>query len=123
MELKEGDWAIYNWLDDEGNDNWKIGKIVQTEIGLMYFNDDGTERSGYMPITVGVRAVDYSHLNDDELFRVGITLMLESIRNIFNMDASMHAEFETYTMDDSVHAEFEKYTAELERRKMLKNDH
>lgn len=111
MELKEGGWAIYNWLDGEGNDNWKIGRIVQTEnSGLMYFNDDGTERSGYMPIIPGVRAADYSQLNDDELLRIGITLMLESIRNIFNMDAS-------------VHTEFEKYTAELERRKMLKNDH
>lgn len=55
-ELKEGDWVAYNWLDDDGNDNWKIGRIVQTEsYGLMYYNDDDdTERSGYIPITDGV---------------------------------------------------------------------
>jgi len=23
-KFKEGDWAAYNWLDKEGNDNWKI---------------------------------------------------------------------------------------------------
>jgi hypothetical protein len=56
--FKAGDWVAYNWLDDEGNDNWKIGRIVQTETGLMYFNDDGTERSGYMPITNGVKLID-----------------------------------------------------------------
>ncbi len=55
-ELKEGDWVAYNWLDDDGNDNWKIGRMVKTKTnGLMYFNDDGTERSGYIPITDGVK--------------------------------------------------------------------
>ena len=53
-EFNEGDWAAYNWLDDEGNDNWKIGRIVSTPDGLMYFNDDWTDRSGYMPIKQGV---------------------------------------------------------------------
>jgi hypothetical protein len=56
-EFREKDWAVYNWLDDEGSDNWKIGRIVKTNDGLMYFNDDGTERSGYMPITTGVKKV------------------------------------------------------------------
>jgi hypothetical protein len=54
-ELKEGDWVAYNWLDDEGYDNWKIGRIVKTEKGLMYFNDDGTRRCGLIPITDGVK--------------------------------------------------------------------
>ena len=54
-DFKEGDWAAYNWLDEEGNDNWKIGRIVDTKTnGLMYFNDDGTEKSGYIPITQGL---------------------------------------------------------------------
>ena len=50
-KFKEGDWAAYNWLDQEGNDNWKIGLIVKTEHGLMYYNDDSTDRSGYIPLT------------------------------------------------------------------------
>jgi len=54
-EFKEGDWAAYNWLDDDGNDNWKIGRIVKTEYGLMYFNDDWTTRSGYIPLGPGVK--------------------------------------------------------------------
>ncbi len=56
QEFKEGDWCAYNWLDDEGNDNWKIGRIVRTETNeLMYYNNDGTERSGYVPISNGVK--------------------------------------------------------------------
>ena len=51
----EGDWAAYNWLDEEGNDNWKVGRIVSTISGLMYFCNDGTERSGYVPISKGVK--------------------------------------------------------------------
>jgi hypothetical protein len=60
-EFKEGDWAAYNWLDDDGNDNWKIGRIVMTnnplmkEQRLMYFNNDCTDRSGWMPISKGVK--------------------------------------------------------------------
>ena len=60
-DFKEGDWAAYNWLDDEGNDNWKVGRIVMTsnplmeEQRLMYFNDDWTDRSGWMPISEGVK--------------------------------------------------------------------
>lgn len=54
--FKEGDWAAYNWLDDDDKCNWKVGRIVNTEMyGLMYFNDDGTKRSGYIPITEGVK--------------------------------------------------------------------
>ena len=53
--FKEGDWAAYNWLDDDGNTNWKIGRVVTTENnGLMYLNDDGTNRCGYMPLGPGV---------------------------------------------------------------------
>lgn len=59
VEIKEGDWAAYNWLDDNGNDNWKIGRIVNTkENGLMYYNNDLTKRSGYIPITEGVKILD-----------------------------------------------------------------
>lgn len=54
-DFKEGDWAAYNWLDNEGNDHWKIGRIVKTNDKLMYFNDDWTDRSGYIPITTGVK--------------------------------------------------------------------
>jgi len=50
----EGDWVVYNWLDDDGNDNWKIGRIVKIKNRLMYYNDDNTERCGYMPISKGV---------------------------------------------------------------------
>ena len=58
--FKEGDLVVYNWLtepDQNGKqkDNWKIGRIVKTENGLMYFNNDGTNRSGYIPITSGVK--------------------------------------------------------------------
>jgi len=59
-EFKENDWAAYNWLtepDMKGNqeDNWKIGRIVKTEYGLMYFNDDKSTRCGYIPISNGVK--------------------------------------------------------------------
>jgi len=54
-EFKEGDWAAYNWLFDDGSDNWKVGRIVNTEHGLMYFNDDWTKKSGFIPITAGVK--------------------------------------------------------------------
>ena len=54
-KFKEGDWAAYNWLDEEGKDNWKIGRIVKVNGILMYLNDDWTERSGYVPITSGVK--------------------------------------------------------------------
>ena len=54
-EFKEGDWAAYNWLDEQGNDNWKIGRIVKVNNKLMYLNDDWTDRSGYIPITTGVK--------------------------------------------------------------------
>ena len=59
-EFKEGDWAAYNWLtepDENGKqeDHWKIGRIVKTDNGLMYFNQDWTKRSGYMPLTKGVK--------------------------------------------------------------------
>lgn len=52
-ELKEDDWAAYNWLDDEGNDDWKVGRILDVDGELMYFNYDGTKRCGYMPLTGG----------------------------------------------------------------------
>lgn len=54
LKLKEGDWAAYNWLTDTGEDNWKVGRIVNTKYGLMYFNDDNTNRCGYIPLTNGV---------------------------------------------------------------------
>ena len=55
-EIKEGDFAAYNWLDDEGNDNWKVGQIVKASTGeLMYYLDDETERCGFIPITLGVK--------------------------------------------------------------------
>jgi hypothetical protein len=53
-EFIEGDWAAYNWLDDEDNDNWKVGRIVNTDHGLMFFSNDWTKQSGYIPITAGV---------------------------------------------------------------------
>ena len=54
-DFKKGDWAAYNWLDEQGADNWKIGRIVEIDNRLMYFNDDWTNRSGYIPITDGVK--------------------------------------------------------------------
>ena len=57
-DFKEGDWAAYNWLtepDENGYhaDEWKIGRIVRVERTgeLMYYNDDGTSRSGCIPLT------------------------------------------------------------------------
>ena len=52
--FKEGDWAAYNWLDDTGEDNWKIGRVITSVHGLMYLNEDGTNRCGYMPLGPGV---------------------------------------------------------------------
>lgn len=54
-DFKVGDWAAYNWLDEDGNDDWKIGRIIQTNSGLMYYNDDWTSRSGFIPLTSGVK--------------------------------------------------------------------
>ena len=51
----EGDWAAYNWLDSQGNDNWKVGRIVDTKYGLMYFLDGNSSRSGYIPLSDGVK--------------------------------------------------------------------
>jgi len=56
-DVKEGDWSIYNWLDDEGKDNWKVGQIVNVNHVLMYLCNDFTSRSGYMPLSTGIKKI------------------------------------------------------------------
>ncbi len=68
-EPKEGDYNIYNWCTDTGDDNWLIGECVVKNKQLYHYLKDGVLRDRemhyWMPIGLGTKKIIAS--NDKDL--------------------------------------------------------
>lgn len=62
-EIIYGDKTIYNWLNDEGGDQWIVGETIEENGQLYHFVEQGVFRHNelhhYMPIGAGTLKIIY----------------------------------------------------------------